>query len=202
MIDRSAFFDEMGKLASKPVTKSDAERNLRKLRTLETGAPTRGELLRGAGMGALAGPMISAASKTVAGGWQKGLSSNLRDVAGQAITGAAYGGALPFLRHRTEHGVARKRLKSYAEEGRGGKLKKKIQRTLGKEAGVVDAIKRLALKEVPGTKPWLIGGAQAAKRHAKSSGKLSIPKVSKGPKSKRTSSGAYDVSALASKMGV
>lgn len=198
MIDRHAFFDELSKLAEKPVTREDAERNLRKLKALERGAPTRGELVRGAGLGALAGPVISAASKTVAGGWQKGLSSNLRDIAGQAVTGAAYGGALPFLRHRTEHGVAKKRLKTYTDTAHGGKLETKIRRTLGKEAGVMDTLKRLALKEVPGTKPWVLGKAKTVGQHSKVTGKLGVPKVT----GKRTPSGAYDVSELARQMGV
>lgn len=72
---------------------------------------------------------------------------------------------------------------------------------LEKSAGLGDAIKRIALTEVPGTKPWFIGGKKPLTDGLKSGAGKTIGKL--GPTStKRTANGAYDVSEMAKKMGI
>lgn len=77
---------------------------------------------------------------------------------------------------------------------------------LSKHAGLLDTVKRVALTEVPGTKPWLIGAKKPVSDGLKSTGKLvSSAKSgvrtavrSQGPGSQRV----YDVSEQARKMGI
>lgn len=70
-----------------------------------------------------------------------------------------------------------------------------------KTAGFGDAVKRLALTEVPGTKPWFIG----AKKPASDSLKRARPGMSGTRTAVRGGPGGaktYDVSALAEQMGI
>lgn len=71
---------------------------------------------------------------------------------------------------------------------------------LEKTAGLGEKLKNLALTEVPGTKPWLIGGKKPVTdglRAAKSGVSGTRPAATR-----RLASGAYDVSDLAKKMGL
>jgi hypothetical protein len=72
---------------------------------------------------------------------------------------------------------------------------------LSKHAGLMDAVKRVALTEVPGTKPWLIGGKKPLTDSLKS-GVSGMRRAAAPLSSRRTASGAYDVSAMAAKMGI
>lgn len=67
-----------------------------------------------------------------------------------------------------------------------------------KQAGIGDVIKRVALTEIPGTKPWVIGRAQQATRHAGKAGGA----VAKTTATKKVAPGVYDVSSLAKQMGL
>jgi len=79
---------------------------------------------------------------------------------------------------------------------------------LNKEAGLLEKIKDVALTEVAGTKPWLIGrnakapvseGLRGAARKASgTSGVRTAVRGSAGPGSQRV----YDVSEQARKMGI
>lgn len=74
-----------------------------------------------------------------------------------------------------------------------------------KTAGFGDAVKRLALTEIPGTKPWLIQGS--AQKAIPSSGFGKATRSASGvraaaPASRRTASGAWDVSDMARQMGL
>lgn len=67
-----------------------------------------------------------------------------------------------------------------------------------KHAGLGDAIKRVALAEIPGTKPWFIGGKKPVTDGLRSG----VSGVRKAVSSKRMANGAYDVSEMAQKMGI
>jgi hypothetical protein len=71
---------------------------------------------------------------------------------------------------------------------------------LEKTAGLGETLKRVALTEVPGTKPWFIG----AKKPVSDGLKAAKPGVSgtRPAATRRLASGAYDVSDLAKKMGL
>jgi len=73
-----------------------------------------------------------------------------------------------------------------------------------KHAGLLDAIKGVALKEIPGTKPWFIGAKAPVSNSLRTSGKLMSPGASgvRRAVTQRTANGAYDVSALAQQMGI
>lgn len=71
---------------------------------------------------------------------------------------------------------------------------------LSKTAGLMDSVKRIALTEVPGTKPWFIGGKKPLTdglRAAKSGVSGTRPAATK-----RLAGGAYDVSHMAREMGL
>ena len=69
---------------------------------------------------------------------------------------------------------------------------------LEKSAGLLDAAKRVALTEVPGTKPWFIGAKKPV-----SDGLKNVARPATRPSgTRRLASGAYDVSDLAAKMGI
>jgi hypothetical protein len=71
---------------------------------------------------------------------------------------------------------------------------------LEKHAGLGDSLKRLALTEIPGTKPWVI---QPAKATASAGfGKATRSMSGVRPATKRLASGAYDVSHMARQMGL
>lgn len=73
---------------------------------------------------------------------------------------------------------------------------------LEKHAGFIDAVKRVALTEVPGTKPWVIGKAKAPVSDSLRSTRVARPTASPRSVTRRTSGGAYDVSDMARKMGL
>lgn len=72
---------------------------------------------------------------------------------------------------------------------------------LSKTAGLLDTVKRVALTEVPGTKPWFIGGKKPVTDSLKSGVSSTRPAVG-ATKTRRTANGAYDVSEMARKMGI
>lgn len=75
---------------------------------------------------------------------------------------------------------------------------------IGKHAGLLDTLKNVAMTEVPGTKPWLLGHAERATANA-AKGALrpsAVSGVHRIAPTARSSSGAYDVSAMAKKMGI
>lgn len=125
-----AMLEELVKAAD-AVTGSEAMDAMRRLRDLEAAKPTAGHLLRGAGVGAIAGPVASAASRFVAGGAKRGALGAARDIAGQAASGAIYGGAIPFARHHLETGVQKQKLKEYLGHKPKGRLRGQIKKTLG-----------------------------------------------------------------------
>lgn len=71
-----------------------------------------------------------------------------------------------------------------------------------KEGGVVDSLKQLALTDIPGTKPWLLGNARKATQFGKASTGVSGVRPRVRPESTRVAPGVYDVSGLAAKMGL
>ena len=121
---------QLDKLASE-VTSEQAAVALKKLRTLEKSKPTGGELARGAAVGAVAGPVAANLSKVIAGGPKAGLTKSLREIAGQAASGAVYGGGLPFVRHRLERAAEMQKLREYAGEHKRGTLRGKIRKATG-----------------------------------------------------------------------
>lgn len=73
--------------------------------------------------------------------------------------------------------------------------------TLEKTAGLGESLKRLALTEVPGTKPWFIRPAAEKASIVTSAGRRAVSGT-RPAATRRMANGAYDVSALAEKMGI
>lgn len=72
---------------------------------------------------------------------------------------------------------------------------------LTKHAGLMDAVKRVAMTEVPGTKPWFIGAKKPVSDGLKS-GVSGMRRSVGAASTRRTAGGAYDVSEMAKKMGI
>ena len=133
-----AMADELLKLAEDGVSTGEALEAFKRLRKLEKSAPTKGQLLRGAGIGAVAGPAAGAIADVIqggAGGAGKGLTKALtaggRKLLARASTGAIYGGALPYARHQLERQAELEKLRSYVGESKRGKLRSKIRKVTG-----------------------------------------------------------------------
>jgi hypothetical protein len=75
---------------------------------------------------------------------------------------------------------------------------------LSKHAGLLDAAKKVALTEIPGTKTWFLGGKKPVTDSLKSgvSGTRRAAGAAGPTSTRRTASGAYDVSEMAKKMGL
>lgn len=74
-----------------------------------------------------------------------------------------------------------------------------------KEAGLMSSIKDLALTEVAGTKPWVLGRAKPLTDTLRSAGKVTRPAAQSGVRTAVRGVGAgraYDVSDMAKKMGL
>ncbi len=115
------------KVAAAEVTRQDAQGALGRLEELEATRPTGGQLTRGALVGASVGPIASNISKLIS-------SSKLhspREIVGQAVSGAMFGGAMPYAKHEVESGAERRKLKSYISAGHGGRLATQIENKLG-----------------------------------------------------------------------
>lgn len=69
---------------------------------------------------------------------------------------------------------------------------------IAKEGGLKDML----LKEIPGTKPWLIGNAQVASRMGKPATSAAAKAVTKPKLRSGQSGGAWDVSRQAAAMGL
>lgn len=136
-----AMADELLKIAGEEgVTSQEAGEAFKRLRKLEKSAPSKGTLLRGAGVGAVAGPVAGALSDIIigssgAGGAKKGLATALavggRKVLARSITGSTYGGALPYAKHKLEREVEMQKLREYVGEKKHGKLRGKIRKMTG-----------------------------------------------------------------------
>jgi hypothetical protein len=122
---RTTFVDGEVKLAR--VTAEQAQESLKRLKELQD--LREGELARGAAVGALAGPVISGTSRVISG--VRRPQNIVRQVAADAVTGAAFGGAIPFARNQLERTVEREKLKDYAEAGRSRTMRRRIKRSLG-----------------------------------------------------------------------
>ncbi len=78
---------------------------------------------------------------------------------------------------------------------------------LMKHGGVLDALKRVAMTEVPGTKPWVLGNVEKATANAtrgalRPAAMSGVHRIGTAAGSGAVGNGVYDVSALARKMGV
>lgn len=141
-----AVVDSMSKLQSsseeKQITTREAEDAFRRLRGLERSAPSKGSLMRGAAVGALAAPAVGAlvdviSPKALGGGaapkikMLRSLGRGTRKILGRSVQGAAYGGALPYARHRLEREAEMQKLREYVGEKKRGKLRGKIRKATG-----------------------------------------------------------------------
>lgn len=110
----------------------------KRLKRLDKKKPETGQLARGAGVGAVAGPIILGVGDLIAGKHGKGVKKSIgkalqigtRKVLARAAVGAGYGGAIPYARHKVEHEYEKGKLKKYISEHKGGKLRKKLKRKL------------------------------------------------------------------------
>lgn len=135
MINIDSMLNEVAKLAN--ITDTEALDTLKKLRKLDREKPTAGELGRGAAVGAAAMPVISATSKLIAGGSTtpggvgRKLIGGARQLAASSVSGAAFGGGLPYLRHRAEYESKKQKLREYLDGSKRVGLRNHIKRNLG-----------------------------------------------------------------------
>ena len=134
-----AMADELLKMAEEDgITTQEAHDAFKQLRGLEKSKPSKGKLLRGAGVGAIAGPVAGALSDVIMGGGQgkgkgiaKAMAAGGRKILARAGTGAIYGGALPYARHKLEREAQMQKLREYVGEKKRGKLRGKIKKMTG-----------------------------------------------------------------------
>ena len=124
-------FERMLEKLADGISSQQAEDALRRLRDLESSKPSKDQLLRGAGLGAVAGPTAGALGRLIAGGPKRTLANVGRDIASQAVTGAVYGGGLPFARHKLDAEAEKRKLKEYLGYKPKGQLGQRIEKTLG-----------------------------------------------------------------------
>lgn len=131
--------DQDEKVANE-VSKEDAERSLRRLKSLDKDAPTVGQVGRGAAVGSVVMPLSGLAWRAIAG--KRGrVPSTLKDpgrlwpgsrpMAATAAQGAVLGSLLPAGRHKLEQGAEKQKLKEYVGQSRRGTLRGKIKRHTG-----------------------------------------------------------------------
>lgn len=124
-------FEAMLEKLADGISTQQAEDALRRLRDLESSKLTKGQLVRGAGLGAVAGPAVGALGRLISGGPKRTLTNVGRDVASQAVTGAAMGGGLPFVRHKLDAEAETRKLKEYLGYKPKSQLGQRIEKTLG-----------------------------------------------------------------------
>jgi hypothetical protein len=152
----SSFVDEFCKLAAQPVSVEEAEKSLRKLRSLEESRdlPAVG---RAAGVGAVLTPVAGLASRLVAGTakvMKPGSALSLRrpgqtlknvnwsglgrQAASDAMLGSIAGGLLPLAREGVERRAQKAKLKTFMEEHEGTKKRglSRLRRSIAEQTGV------------------------------------------------------------------
>lgn len=126
MISFEAFADELQRFVPKlasDVSRDDAAAALERLQALEASGPTGAQMLRGAAVGALAGPLASNVNKLIG----KGQFHTPREIAGQVAGGLIMGTAVPMMRRKIESTAERRTLQNYIEAGHGGRLASQIE---------------------------------------------------------------------------
>jgi len=123
-----SLFDELAKLGA--ISDEQAQRSLDRLDSLEKSKPTWSQLGRYTGIGAVAGPAISAIGNAVAGKpileGTRGIEK-FRNVAANAVKGGLSAGAIPIARHaldrRAEIGQLREYLSEHAPQASSPEVK-------------------------------------------------------------------------------
>lgn len=129
---------QLSKLAV-AVSKEDAEKSLKRLRSLNESAPTVGEMGRGAAVGSLVMPLSGLAWRAIAGAkgrvaGPKGpgqLWPGARPMAATAAQGAVLGSLLPAGRHKLEQEAEKQKLREYVGHTRRGTLRGKVKKYTG-----------------------------------------------------------------------
>lgn len=155
-MDFNAFTDEFCKLAGRPVSKEEAERSLRKLRSMEEDRDLAA-VGRSAATGAALMPVAGLATRMVAGTqrfMKPERSFNLRKpfstlksmdwsgltrgLASDATMGAIGGGVLPLARESVERNAQKAKLEDYIQQqegvkprGRAARFHKEVQKMTG-----------------------------------------------------------------------
>jgi uncharacterized protein YycO len=125
---RDALLLELQKLGT--ITDEQAREALDRYETLEKNTPKPAQIARYAGLGAVAGPMVTAIGRGITGGRDPnqsflhhlagskgtGAVGLLRGVAGSAVTGAIGSGAIPIGRTHLDRRAEMGKLRSYMQE--------------------------------------------------------------------------------------
>ena len=130
---------QLEKLANE-ITKEDAEKSLKRLRSLNESAPTLGQLGRGASVGSVVMPLSGLAWRAIAGAKGRTAAAGLnpkalwpgaRPMAATAAQGAVLGSLLPAGRHKLEQGAEKQKLREYVGHTRRGTLRGKVKKYTG-----------------------------------------------------------------------
>lgn len=139
-VEKKAMFSELSEMNMLPekvaesghTSREDAEAALKRLRRLERSEPTADQLMRGAAVGAVAGPAIGMTSRLIEGGLKgKGLLGTGRAVAGQATSGALLSGVVPYVRYKLDLEAEKEKIRDYLGTSSKGKLRGQIKKRTG-----------------------------------------------------------------------
>lgn len=124
-IEKTAMLEELealgvitASLATKvaDISHEQARRSLDRLETLERNKPTVGQVARYGGLGALAGPAISAIGNKISGRPVFSGATIGKSIAGEAAKGALAGGAVPLVRSHLDRKAEIGTLRRYMAE--------------------------------------------------------------------------------------
>lgn len=112
----ASFIDELLKLGA--VSDEHARHSLDRLQSLEKSRPTAGQVARYAGIGAVAGPAISAIGNVIE---KKSPVGSLRGLASSAVKGSLSASAIPLARthfdRKAEIGTLHRYMKEHGDAG-------------------------------------------------------------------------------------
>lgn len=115
---KDAFFEELAKVGA--ISEEQARASLDRLDTLERNKPTMGQVGRYAGLGAVAGPVMSTVSNVIkhgpSGAINFGGKSIARGILGDAAKGAIGGGLVPLARNHLDRRGEIGTLKTFVHE--------------------------------------------------------------------------------------
>ena len=136
-----AMLDELIKIAvdeaASGVSTEEALSAAKRLRRLKKSEPTRGQLLRGAASGAAILPAVGLISNSIKGKIPRNALGQLRygklgrEVAGDAVRGAAIGSLLPLSRQYLNTAAEKEKIHQFLGTSERGPTRSKVRQTLG-----------------------------------------------------------------------
>lgn len=141
MMTYEAMLDELIKIAideaASSVSTEEALSAAKRLRRLRKNEPTGGQLIRGAASGAVILPAVGLISNSIKGKIPRNALGQLqygklgREMAGDAVRGAAIGSLLPLSRQYMNTAAEKEKIHQFLGTSERGPTRSKIRQTLG-----------------------------------------------------------------------